>query len=84
MTSMTAWSGTPRSASFAGLDTIERETVVRYRWWQAAGLESAAEALFPAELPRLLRERTGSPDSPWSSVSRIAVGCSHGRFRNLK
>jgi len=44
--------------SLAGLDTIELETVVGYRWWEAAGLESAGEAFFPAELPRLLRELT--------------------------
>ncbi len=44
--------------SLAGLDTIEQETVVGYRWWEATGLESAGEAFFPAELPRLLRELT--------------------------
>ena len=44
--------------SLAGLDAIEQEIVVGYRWWEAAGLEAAGEAFFPAELPRLLRELT--------------------------
>lgn len=44
--------------SLAGLDTIEQETVVGYSWWDAAGLESAGEAFFPPDLPRLLRALT--------------------------
>jgi 8-oxo-dGTP pyrophosphatase MutT (NUDIX family) len=44
--------------SLAGLDTVELETVVGYRWWEAAGLQTAGEAFFPAELPRLLRQLT--------------------------
>jgi 8-oxo-dGTP pyrophosphatase MutT (NUDIX family) len=43
--------------SLAGLDAVEQEIVVGYRWWGAADLE-AGEAFFPAELPRLLRELT--------------------------
>ncbi len=44
--------------SLAGLDTIEQQTVIGYRWWDAAGLQAAGEVFFPAELPRLLRELT--------------------------
>jgi 8-oxo-dGTP pyrophosphatase MutT (NUDIX family) len=44
--------------SLASLDTIEQETVVGYRWWEVAGLQTAREAFFPGELPRLLRELT--------------------------
>ncbi len=44
--------------SLAGLDTVEQETVVGYRWWDATGLESGGEAFFPPDLPRLLRALT--------------------------
>lgn len=44
--------------SLAGLDTIEQQTVVGYRWWDPAGLQTAGEVFFPAELPRLLRDLT--------------------------
>jgi 8-oxo-dGTP pyrophosphatase MutT (NUDIX family) len=44
--------------SLAGLDTIEQETVVGYRWWDATGLKTVGEVFFPAELPRLLSELT--------------------------
>lgn len=44
--------------SLAGLDEIEQETIVGYRWWNAAELESARERFYPQELPQLLRDLT--------------------------
>jgi 8-oxo-dGTP pyrophosphatase MutT (NUDIX family) len=49
--------GSP-AVSLDGMDYIEKETVLGYRWLDPAELESLDEPLFPPELPRLLRDLT--------------------------
>jgi 8-oxo-dGTP pyrophosphatase MutT (NUDIX family) len=39
-----------------GMKDEEAAVIDGYRWWSAADLESTPEAIYPAELPRLLRE----------------------------
>lgn len=48
--------------SLDGMDDSEKQTVIGYRWWGAAELESLADPYVPPELPALLRDLT-SPGS---------------------
>jgi hypothetical protein len=41
--------------SLANLDPIERATITGYRWWSHQELAATTEAVFPTELPELLR-----------------------------
>jgi 8-oxo-dGTP pyrophosphatase MutT (NUDIX family) len=45
--------------SLAGLEEIERATVVDHRWWDPADLVSSGEPFVPPELPGLLRRLGG-------------------------
>ena len=53
--------GSPE-VSLDGMDDVEKQTVLGYRWLSPADLEALSEPLFPAELPHLLRDLT--PPSP--------------------
>jgi 8-oxo-dGTP pyrophosphatase MutT (NUDIX family) len=49
--------------SLDGMDDAEKQTVTGYRWCSAAEIESLAEPVAPADLPRILRELTAPPGS---------------------
>ena len=55
------------AVSLDGMDEYEKESVIGYRWCSAADLDSLGEPFFPEELPRLLRQLTGSVDVPEST-----------------
>jgi 8-oxo-dGTP pyrophosphatase MutT (NUDIX family) len=51
--------------SMDGMEDIEKQTVLGYRWLSPADLEALSEPFFPGELPRLLRDLTApTPGTP--------------------
>ena len=46
-----------------GMEDEEAAVVDGHRWWTAEELESTAETFYPAQLPSLLRDLTGSFDA---------------------
>jgi len=49
--------------SLDGMDDVEKQTVTGYRWCSADDIESLADPVAPAALPRILRELTAPPGS---------------------
>jgi hypothetical protein len=46
-----------------GLDHEEAAVIDGHRWWTAGELDSTADSFYPRELPRLLRDLTGSAEA---------------------
>ncbi|WP_127497245.1 NUDIX hydrolase [Actinoplanes solisilvae] len=40
---------------FSGMDAEEQATITDHRWWSADEIEASSEAIYPVELPALLR-----------------------------
>jgi 8-oxo-dGTP pyrophosphatase MutT (NUDIX family) len=56
--------GSPE-VSMDGMEDLEKQTVLGYRWLSPADLEALSEPFFPGELPRLLRDLTAPrPGTP--------------------
>jgi 8-oxo-dGTP pyrophosphatase MutT (NUDIX family) len=49
--------------SLDGMEDVEKQTVTDYRWCSADDIESLAEPVAPADLPRILRELTAPSGS---------------------
>ncbi|MFI9556037.1 NUDIX hydrolase [Nonomuraea endophytica] len=49
---------TGAEVSFEHMEDVEKDTTLGHRWWSVEELEATDEAVFPADLPAILRKIT--------------------------